>query len=118
MKAQLSHDENGLPTFDLSGGILGRTDDMVVVRGVNLYPTAVDSVIARFSEIREYQVIFVKRDSMLDVKLRIESEENIVSLWRVLCGIISLRIPVETVEYGSLPRQEMKARRWIKRMKK
>lgn len=115
VKAQLSHDENGLPTFDLSGGILGRTDDMVVVRGVNLYPTAVDSVIARFSEIREYQVIFEKRDSMLEVKIRIESEENIVSLLEcALQESFSLRIPVETVEYGSLPRQEMKARRWIK----
>ena len=47
--AKRSHDENGLPTFDLEGGILGRTDDMVVVRGVNLYPSAVDSVMTSFS---------------------------------------------------------------------
>ena len=37
-------DNAGLPMFDLEGGILGRVDDMVVVRGVNLYPSAVDSV--------------------------------------------------------------------------
>ena len=52
---------------------------------------------------------------MLEVKIRIESEENIVSLLEgALQESFSLRIPVETVEYGSLPRQEMKARRWIK----
>ena len=73
-------DEMGLPIFDLIGGILGRSDDMVVVRGVNLYPSAVDAVVTRFPEIREYQVLIENRDSMLEAKIRIEAGENVSSL--------------------------------------
>ena len=108
-------DEMGLPIFDLIGGILGRSDDMVVVRGVNLYPSAVDAVVTRFPEIREYQVLIENRDSMLEAKIRIEAGENVSSLLEAaLQESFSLRIPVENVADGSLPRHEMKARRWIK----
>ena len=88
---------------------------MVVVRGVNLYPSAVDSVITRFPEIKEYQVVFENRDSMLEAKIKIECEQNIISaLEGALQESFSLRIPVKTVESGTLPRHAMKARRWIK----
>ena len=115
VRGRRGKDENGLPTFDLIGGILGRTDDMVVVRGVNLYPSAVDAVVNRFSGIKEYQVIFEDRNAMLEASIRIECEENIApDLEDALQDAFSLRIPVEKVENGSLPRQEMKAKRWIK----
>ena len=115
VKIQSGIDEKGFPTVDLVGGILGRADDMVVVRGVNLYPSAVDSVITRFPEIKEYQVVFENRDSMLEAKIKIECEQNIISaLEGALQESFSLRIPVKTVESGTLPRHEMKARRWIK----
>ena len=115
VKAKRSHDENGLPAFDLEGGILGRTDDMVVVRGVNLYPSAVNSVMARFSEIKEYQVIIENRDAMLEAKIKVECDQEIRAvLEAALQESFSLRIPVEIVASGSLPRHEMKARRWIK----
>ena len=115
VKIQSGIDEKGFPTVDLVGGILGRADDMVVVRGVNLYPSAVDSVITRFPEIKEYQVVFENRDSMLEAKIKIECEQNIISaLEGALQESFSLRIPVKTVESGTLPRHAMKARRWIK----
>ena len=77
VKIQSGIDEKGFPTVDLVGGILGRADDMVVVRGVNLYPSAVDSVITRFPEIKEYQVVFENRDSMLEANIKIECEQNL-----------------------------------------
>jgi phenylacetate-CoA ligase len=105
----------GIPTLDLIGGILGRTDDMVVVRGVNLYPSAVDGVVTRFPEIREYQVEIKSRDSMLEAKIKVECETEIKTLLeRALQESFSLRIPVEIMESGSLPRHEMKAKRWQK----
>jgi phenylacetate-CoA ligase len=108
-------DEMGIPTLDLIGGILGRTDDMVVVRGVNLYPSAVDAVVTRFPEIREYQVEIKSRDSMLEAKIKVECETEIKTLLeRALQESFSLRIPVEIMESGSLPRHEMKAKRWLK----
>mgnify|MGYP000157560529 FL=1 len=115
VKVKRGKDEAGLPTFDLEGGILGRTDDMVVVRGVNLYPSSVDSVISSFPEILEYQVRFEEYDSMLEAKVRIESSAPIAEdLEQALQESFSLRIPVTSEKEGTLPRHEMKARRWIK----
>lgn len=115
VKVKRGKDETGLPTFDLEGGILGRTDDMVVVRGVNLYPSSVDSVISSFPEILEYQVRFEEYDSMLEAKVRIESSAPIAEdLEQALQESFSLRIPVTSEKEGTLPRHEMKARRWIK----
>ena len=102
--ANCGYDDNGLPTFDLVGGILGRTDDMVVVRVLNEHPSAIDSVINRFPEIKEYQVCFEYIDSMLEVKVRIECDKEIASWLKVFAAKLSLRIPVELVESGSLPR--------------
>ena len=97
------------------GGILGRTDDMVVVRGVNLYPSAVDAIVARFPEIKEYQVEIESRNSMLEVKIKVECKQEIQTLLEVaLQESFSLRIPVISVEAGTLPRFEMKAKRWLR----
>ena len=115
VKATHGNDEMGMPTVDLMGGILGRVDDMVVVRGVNLYPSAVHAVVSNFPEIFEYQVIFEERDSMLEAKVNIESSTDISNkLEHSLQESFSLRIPVKQVGTGTLPRHEMKARRWIK----
>ena len=84
--ANYGYDDNGLPTFDLVGGILGRTDDMVVVRGVNLYASAIDSVINRFPEIKEYQVCFEYIDSMLEVKVRLNATKKLHLCWKVFCS--------------------------------
>ena len=113
--AKRGYDEMGDPTFDLIGGILGRVDDMVVVRGVNLYPSAVNAVVSNFPEIYEFQVIFEERDSMLEAKVNIESSTDISNkLEQAFQESFSLRIPVKKVGKGTLPRHEMKARRWIK----
>ncbi|MDC3335098.1 AMP-binding protein [Opitutales bacterium] len=115
VKAKRGYDEMGMPTFDLIGGILGRVDDMVIVRGVNLYPSALHAVVSNFPEIYEYQVIFEERHSMLEVQVNIESSRDISNkLEQVLQESFSLRIPVKSVGIGTLPRNEMKARRWIK----
>jgi phenylacetate-CoA ligase len=88
---------------------------MVVVRGVNLYPSAVHAVVSNFPEIYEYQVIFEERDSMLEAQVNIESNTDISNkLEQALQESFSLRIPVKQVGIGTLPRHEMKARRWIK----
>jgi phenylacetate-CoA ligase len=109
-------DENGLPTLDLVGGILGRVDDMIVVRGVNLYPTSVDAVVRRFEEVVEYQVVVDETPTMTEVSVRAEASPELAnSLEKALTEAFSLRIPVESVEPGSLPRFEMKAQRWVRR---
>lgn len=105
-----------VPGFALAGGIVGRADDMVVVRGVNLYPSAVDAVVRHVPDIDEYRVLISRRGAMVEVEVQIESAEEtaVAKLERALTSAFSLRIPVTRVEAHSLPRFELKARRWIK----
>jgi phenylacetate-CoA ligase len=106
-------DHDGNPTFDLVGGILGRVDDMVVVRGVNLYPSSVDAIVRRFSEVSEYQVSIDESSAMAELAMQVEATiEVAAAVEQALTEAFSLRIPVKAVENGTLPRFEMKARRW------
>ena len=115
VRAERGKDASGLPTFDLAGGILGRSDDMVVVRGVNLYPSSVDAVVRRFPEVAEYQVLCEEKGAMTEVSLRAEaSEEAARALEAALKEAFSLRISVDRVGPNSLPRYEMKAKRWLR----
>ena len=101
----------------LEGGILGRIDDMVLVRGVNVYPSAIDRVVRRFDGIGEYRVIQSSKDNMVELKLEIEIAADIdviKALQDALWDQFQLRIPVEPVEPGTLPEQEFKAKRWSK----
>ena len=104
----------GEPGFALEGGIIGRADDMVVVRGVNLYPSAVDAVVRAVPGIVEYRVEVSRRGALTEVALKIEGEDAAAAeLAAALMSAFSLRIPVTRVARGTLPRFEMKAQRWV-----
>lgn len=97
--------------FALKGGIIGRVDDMVVVRGVNLYPGAVEEVVRSVPGILEYEVVVEEVNAMSEVRLRVEGAGS-ADLAQRLQEVFSLRIPVEEVDSGSLERYEMKSKRW------
>ena len=103
------------PGFALKGGIIGRADDMVVIRGVNLYPAAFDAAVQLVPEIDEYRVEISRRNALAEVEVQIESldDDAAKKLERALASTFSLRIPVTRVAAQTLPRFEMKARRWI-----
>ena len=46
----------GRPYLRLDGGILGRTDDMICIRGNNVYPSALEAILRRFPEVTEYRI--------------------------------------------------------------
>ncbi len=101
----------------LDGGILSRVDDMVVIRGVNIYPSAIEAVIRQFPEVLEFMVEQRKVDAMDEIELLVEMDGNIAKsalkkLESKLRDTFSLRIAVRLVEANSLPRHEFKARRW------
>ena len=113
VKAVDGFDEKGIPTFDLIGGILGRIDDMIIVRGVNLYPSSVDAVIRKFDEVKEYRVYKEKAGPMLEITIEVESSLEVANLIEVaLKEVFSLRISVKPVPNGTFPQFEMKAKRW------
>jgi phenylacetate-CoA ligase len=108
------------PYMALEHGILGRTDDMIIVRGVNVYPSAVEAVVRRFPDITEYRVDITDERGMAEMSLTIEpvvgSDANTVmkQLSDALRAGLALRVNIATVAPGTLPRFEMKAKRWIK----
>ncbi|MDB4549157.1 hypothetical protein N9Z98_02760, partial [Akkermansiaceae bacterium] len=93
---------------------IGRADDMVVVRGVNLYPGAVEEVVSSVEGILEYEVLIEEVNSMVEVRLRAEGS-GARELEGRLREVFSLRIPVEEVLEGTLERFEMKSKRWKRR---
>lgn len=96
----------------LPGGVLGRADDMLVVRGVNVYPSALADILHRFPDVQEYRIIVTRVGSMDEITLQVECPPELVaSLAEELHVALNLRVPIEPVEFGSLPRFEMKAKR-------
>ena len=105
----------------LDGGILGRSDDMVVVRGVNVYPSLVEEIVRAYPEVSEYRVQLDCRNAMVELSLEVEAVANspgLASLARRLeqsfQAALNLRVPVVLLPPGSLPRFEMKAQRWVR----
>ena len=119
-RSDLTPCECGSHELALQGGILGRTDDMVTVRGVNLYPAAVEEIVRSCQGVGEFRVIFEKRRELAEVALEVEPSADCQDcsalaeqLRRMLGMAFTLRIPVSVVPVGSLPRFEMKAKRWV-----
>jgi phenylacetate-CoA ligase len=105
----------GRPFIRLIGGIVGRLDEMVIIRGVNIFPSAVEAVLRRFDEVLEFQ-IEVSRVQSLDemvVTVEVNSDAIIPRIRRELTNTFGLRIPVKPVVPNSLPRFELKARRFL-----
>ncbi|MFM7138314.1 MAG: phenylacetate--CoA ligase family protein [Planctomycetota bacterium] len=104
------------PWVRLEGGILGRADDMLVVRGVNIFPGAVDDIVRSFPEVIEHRLIVESRGSLDE--LRLEVEDRLADPGRVADELklrLGLRVEVAAVPIGSLPRFEGKGRRLIDR---
>jgi phenylacetate-CoA ligase len=102
--------------FALDGGILGRSDDMLVVRGVNIFPSAVDAVIQGIGTIAEYRVHVRRAGEMTELAVEVESDDDAAAhrVETALGEAFALRIPVTRVAEGMLPRFELKARRWVR----
>jgi len=111
----------GCHELALDGGILGRSDDMVVVRGVNVYPSLVEAIVRGYPEVAEYRVQLDCRSAMIELSLEVEpvaDSPGLDSLTRRLeqsfQAALNLRAPVMLLPAGSLPRFEMKAQRWVR----
>ena len=97
-------------------GVVGRTDDMIVVRGVNIFPSSIDTIVRSFPAVTEYRLTVSKRGAMDELLLEFESIENgesktSVELAEMLSIQLNLRFEVTRVDKGVLPRSEGKARR-------
>jgi phenylacetate-CoA ligase len=98
----------------LPGGILGRADDMLIVRGVNVFPTGVEEILRGFAEVVEYRMIASKQGNMdtltVEVEDRLQQPERIAKELHIRLG---LTVDVRLVPMGSLPRFQGKGRRFV-----
>jgi phenylacetate-CoA ligase len=103
----------------LEGGVLGRVDDMLIVRGVNVFPSALEGIIRRFPAVDEFLVEVYRRGAMDEVRLLIELGEGTAAIPPALQEAVrvdlGIRIEVVPVPVQSLPRYELKARRLVRR---
>lgn len=100
----------------LVGGILGRTDDMLAIRGNNVYPSALENVLRSFAEVVEYRITVDRSTPLAEMRIEVEASgaSNIAA--RIADAIrdrLMFRADVALVAAGTLPRFEMKARRIV-----
>lgn len=99
------------------GGILGRADDMVTVRGVNVWPAAVENIVRRFAEVDEFRITIGRRREMDEMAVEIELCEGaapqvVQAVGERLQALLGFRPSVTAAPRGALPRFELKARRF------
>lgn len=109
-------------TFRLiKGGVIGRADDITKVKGVLLAPTSIDEVVRGIPELGdEYEVLVTKKGDLDDITLKVEpipgQESNIDAIKAKLVDQLrvktNLRYNLEFHEYGTLPRYDVKAKRF------
>ena len=102
----------------LEGGILGRLDDMLIVRGVNVFPSAVEAVVRRFSAVDEFQIEVFRAGELDEVRVLIEvagPEPSGRDVEEALRASLGIRLEVACVRPRTLPRYELKARRVVRR---
>lgn len=98
----------------LEGGVLGRADDMMIVRGMNIFPSSIEQIMHSFPEVVEYRLT-VRKEGELDV-LVVEVEDHLESPQRIaeeLMLRLGLKVKVQLAPALSLPRFEGKGRRFV-----
>ena len=110
----------GLDLLRLEGGIVGRADDMVTIRGNNVFPTSVESVVREFADVVEFRIIIQTVRAMKHVKLELEPRDGANSeavrhqVGRAIKDRLNFTAEVLCVPSGSLPRFELKGRRLVR----
>jgi len=106
--------------------VLGRTDDMLIIRGVNVFPSQIEEVVLKFEGVEpHYQLVVERRDQLDELEVQVEMNERMFSdeiknLERTersieadLYATLNIHTRVRLVEPKSLARSEGKAKRII-----
>jgi phenylacetate-CoA ligase len=105
----------------LAGGILGRVDDMLIVRGVNVFPSALEGIVRRFPQVDEFQIEVQRQGALDEVRLLLEVDgtgspaDTVRLVMEAVRHDLGIRVEAAAVAPKSLPRYELKARRVVRR---
>ncbi|MDB4331891.1 phenylacetate--CoA ligase family protein, partial [bacterium] len=107
------HDQAS-PFLWLDGGVLGRSDDMLVVRGVNVFPSSIEAIVREVLTTEEFRMIATKVNEMDQLELQVEaSEDEAIVLSNLFRDRLALRVVVNSVPSGTLPSFEAKSKRFV-----
>lgn len=102
------------PWTFLEGGVLGRADDMLIVRGVNVFPQSVEAMLHELPQVIEFRLTARREGSMDALTLEVEtSDDDVQRIADHLQVRLGLAISVRRVAAGTLPRFEAKSRRFV-----
>ena len=106
-------------------GIEGRVDDMVKVRGINIFASSIEELIRKVPELSDdFMLILERHNDSDEVTVEVEPapvlpasrhDEVRLQLEEILRRALTIRIPVRLAALGTLPRFELKAKRWVDR---
>ncbi len=105
----------GRTFLKLTGGLIGRTDDLIVHKGVNIYPSSIEAIVREF-EVREFRLVRTRHQGLDDLLLEVEAAADVgPALAHRLRERLAVSLACRVVEANSLPRWELKARRVVDR---
>ena len=103
-------------TFVRMSRVLGRTDDMLIIRGVNVFPSEIERALLSIPELTPHYQLVVERPGHLDeLTVQVEGTVDPAAVRKQLHDVLGLTARVEIVDPGSVPRSEGKALRVLDR---
>ncbi|HQZ66929.1 MAG TPA: AMP-binding protein, partial [Planctomycetaceae bacterium] len=122
VKASTEGDPSGRKLLWLDGGILGRSDDMVIVRGNNVFPSSIEAVVREIAEVAEFRIELKTVRAMQELCVAVEptgeaanaTAELVSRVETALRQRLGFVIEVRSVAPGELPRFELKSRRVVR----
>ena len=109
--------ECGRESRVLDGGVIGRLDDTLIVRGLNVYPATLENIILKFPDVQEFAGRAYSTETLDELEIQIEStnpnpDATATAVAAAIQDDLGLRVTVKTVPLGTLPRYELKSRRF------
>ena len=125
VRATLDTSGGGAGQLLLKGGVLSRSDDMLVIRGNNVFPSSVEAVLREFPEVIEFRLAVVTRQGMLQLQIEFEAtpaisrdgqalEQLVDRMERKITDRLAFTPELIPVPVDSLPRSELKRRRVLR----
>ena len=106
----------------LDGGVPGRLDDALIIRGLNVYPATIENIILKLPEVREFAVRAYGTETLDELEIQIESTnpnpiDTVTAVTTAIRDALGLRAVVQSVPLGTLPRYELKSKRFTDQRK-
>ncbi len=115
--------ECGRESRVLDGGVTGRLDDALIIRGLNVYPATIENIILKLPEVQEFTVRAYSTETFDELEIQIESTnpdptDTVTTVTTAIRDALGLRADVKSVPLGTLPRYELKSKRFTDQRKK